>query len=247
MTFLRKTLALSAAFAVAVSLFGAVTTTANASGVPFTAYGTGATAGDEIGIKSGSTLCESVTADASGQWGPVSVGASLGDCSFADGDTISFCLNGSDANESETWSVGGAPSDVVNGTVLTAAAAAASEGQTVTTTNCGGGTTTTDDGGGTTTTDDGGGTTTTDGGGGTTTTGGGGTTTTGGGGTTTTGGGGTTTTDDDVTVPAVPVPGPTGNAGLFSSDAGTSTIAALLLAVMATVVVAGGRAATRTR
>jgi len=179
MTFLRKMLALSAAFAVAVSLFGAVTTTANASGVPFTAYGTGATAGDEIGIKSGSTLCESVTADASGNWGPVSVGESLGDCSFADGDTISFSLNGADADQSETWKAAGAPADVATGTVLTVTV--------------------------------------------------------------------TDVTVPEVPVPEVPVPGPTGNAGLFSSDAGTSTIAALLLAVMATVVVAGGRAATRTR
>ena len=184
MTFLRKTLALSAAFAVAVSLFGAVTTTANAAGVPFTAYGTGATAGDEIGIKSGSTLCESVTADASGNWGPVSVGESLGDCSFAEGDAISFSLNGADADQSETWKAAGAPADVATGTVLTVTVVETMP---------------------------------------------------------------ETETDDDVTVPAVPVPGPTGNAGLFSSDAGTSTIAALLLAVMATVVVAGGRAATRTR
>jgi hypothetical protein len=94
-----------------------------------------------------------------------------GSCSFSDGDTISFSVNGAVADESETWSAGGAPADVATGTVLTVS------------------------------------------------------------------GGGSTP----------PVPGPTGNAGLFSSDAGTSTIAALLLAVMATVVVAGGRAATRTR
>ena len=174
MTFLRKTLALSAAFAVAVSLFGALTTTAHAqTSPPFTAYGTGAADGDEIGIRSGSTLCDSTTADASGNWGPVQIGEALGDCSFSDGDTISFSLNGDVADESETWAAGGAPADVAAGTVLSV-----------------------------------------------------------------TGGGGGTTP---------PVPGPTGNAGLFSSDAGTSTIAALLLAFTATVVVAGGRAATRTR
>lgn len=122
MTFLRKTLALSAAFAVAVSLFGALSTTASAqTSPPFTAYGTGATAGDEIGIWAGSTLCTTVTADASGNWGPVQVGESgLGDCTFADGDTISFSLNGDVADQTETWAAGGAPADVATGTVLTA-------------------------------------------------------------------------------------------------------------------------------
>ena len=58
MTLFRKTLALSAAFAVAVSLFGALATTVNAqTNPPFTAYGTGATSGDEIGIMSGTTSC----------------------------------------------------------------------------------------------------------------------------------------------------------------------------------------------
>jgi hypothetical protein len=43
MTFLRKTLALSAVLAVAVALFGSFATTALAAGPPHTAYGTGAT------------------------------------------------------------------------------------------------------------------------------------------------------------------------------------------------------------
>jgi hypothetical protein len=168
MTFLRKTLALSAAFAVAVSLFGAFATTASAQTVPFTAYGTGATAGDEIGIWAGSTQCTSVVADADGNWGPVQVADTLGDCTFADGDTISFSLNGDVADQTETWSNGGAPADVATGTVLTAT------------------------------------------------------------------GGGTVT------------PGDTGNAG-FAVDAGTGSIAMLILAAMAAVAVAGGRVATRNR
>ena len=169
MTLLRKTLALGAAFAVAVSLFGALSTTAHAqTSPPFTAYGTGATSGDEIGIWAGSTQCTTTTADASGNWGPVQVGETLGSCSFADGDTISFSLNGDLADQTETWAAGGAPADVATGTVLTAT-------------------------------------------------------------------GGSTP----------PAPGPSGNAGFAS--AGTGTIAALILAAMATMVVAGGRAATRTR
>jgi hypothetical protein len=166
---LRKTLALSAAFVVAVALFGALSTSASAQAAPFTAYGTGATAGDEIGIWAGSTLCTTATVDSSGNWGPVQVGESLGDCSFADGDTISFSVNGAVADESETWAAQGAPADRANGTTLT------------------------------------------------------------------------------VTGGEAPVPGPTGNAGLASSDAGTSSIVALLLAAFAVAMVAGGRAATRTR
>lgn len=128
MTLFRKTLALSAAFAVAVSLFGALATTVNAqTNPPFTAYGTGATSGDEIGIMSGTTSCATATADASGNWGPVQVGETLGSCSFAAGDTISFTLNGSTAEQTETWASGGAPAAVATGTVLSVAAAAAAE------------------------------------------------------------------------------------------------------------------------
>jgi hypothetical protein len=123
MTFLRKTLALGAAFAVAVSLFAALTATASAqTNPPFIAYGTGATSGDEIGIWSGTTECTTTTADADGNWGPVQVTETLGDCSFSDGDTISFSLNGDVAEQTETWAAGGAPADVATGTVLSAAA-----------------------------------------------------------------------------------------------------------------------------
>ena len=125
MTLFRKTLALSAAFAVAVSLFGALATTVNAqTNPPFTAYGTGATSGDEIGIMSGTTSCATATADASGNWGPVQVGETLGSCSFAAGDTISFTLNGSTAEQTEAWASGGAPAAVATGTVLSVAAVA---------------------------------------------------------------------------------------------------------------------------
>lgn len=170
MTFLRKTLALSAVLAVTVALFGATLTTANAQNPPFTAYGTGATAGDTIGILAGSTECATATVNADGNWGPVQLEETTGDCSFAAGDTISFSVNGTVAEQTETWAAGGAPADVTNGTVLTAAA-----------------------------------------------------------------GGGD-----------APAPGDTGNAGLAQST-GTSSIAALLLAAFAVVVVAGGRAASRTR
>jgi hypothetical protein len=172
MTFLRKTLALSAVLAVAVALFGSFATTASAQSPPFSAYGTGAADGDAIAILAGSTECATATADASGQWGPVQLDAAVGDCVFAAGDTISFSLNGTVAEQTETWAVGGAPANAATGTVLTVAAVA-----------------------------------------------------------------------DPV---AAPAPADTGNAGLAQSTS-TSSIATLLLAAFAVVVVAGGRAASRMR
>jgi hypothetical protein len=172
MTFLRKTLALSAVLAVAVALFGSLATTASAQSPPFSAYGTGAADGDAIAILAGSTECATATADASGQWGPVQLDAAVGDCVFAAGDTISFSLNGTVAEQTETWAVGGAPANAATGTVLTVAAVA-----------------------------------------------------------------------DPV---AAPAPADTGNAGLAQSTS-TSSIATLLLAAFAVVVVAGGRVASRMR
>ena len=122
MTFLRKTLALSAVLAVAVALFGSMATTAHAQNPPFTAYGTGLAEGDVVGILAGSTECATATADADGNWGPVQLAETTGDCTFAAGDTISFSLNGTVAEQTEVWAAGGAPADAATGTVLTAAA-----------------------------------------------------------------------------------------------------------------------------
>ena len=174
MTFLRKTLALSAVLAVAVALFGSLATTASAQSPPFSAYGTGAADGDAIAILAGSTECATATADASGQWGPVQLDAAVGDCVFAAGDTISFSLNGTVAEQTETWAVGGAPANAATGTVLTVAAVVVAEPV------------------------------------------------------------------------AAPAPADTGNAGLAQSTS-TSSIATLLLAAFAVVVVAGGRVASRMR
>ena len=175
MTFLRKTLALSAVLAVAVALFGSFATTASAQSPPFSAYGTGATDGDTIAVLAGTTECATATATATGTWGPIQLGEAVGDCVFAAGDTISFCLNGTVADQSELWAAGGAPAAVATGTVLTVAAVVVVEEPV-----------------------------------------------------------------------AAPVPADTGNAGLAQST-GTSSIATLLLAAFAVVVVAGGRVASRMR
>ncbi len=85
--------------------------TANAQG-PDTAqyYGTGLSEGDAVGAWIDGTECASTTADADGNW-IVTVGASDA-CALEDGvSTVGFTLNGEAAEQTETWSEGGAPSD----------------------------------------------------------------------------------------------------------------------------------------
>jgi len=88
--------------------------------VPFTAYGTGASADDVVTVFVHGVQCGEDTADADGNWGPIQVSGEA-PCLAEDGDTISFLLNGSPTNETETWSAGGAPANIALGTVLTLA------------------------------------------------------------------------------------------------------------------------------
>jgi hypothetical protein len=235
MTFLRKTLALSAVLAVAVALFGSFATTASAESPPFSAYGTGATDGDTIAVLAGTTECATATATATGTWGPIQLGAAVGDCVFAAGDTISFCLNGTVADQSELWAAGGAPSDVSTGTVLTVTNSESSGSEDLFN-NCGGGSS--DTGSCTENCNTG---------------------------ETPEVGVPEVGVPEvgvpeivvevgvpEVVVPEVavtvtaPAPGATGNAGLAQST-GTSSIATMLLSAFAVIVVAGGRVASRMR
>ncbi len=117
MTILGKTLALSAVLAVAVALFGSLTTTAHAQVVGYTAYGTGTTAGYVVEAYRGDTLCGSATADADGNWGPINLNPS-DDCAWADGDTITFHVGGMMAMETATWEPNGYPADLTAGIVF---------------------------------------------------------------------------------------------------------------------------------
>ena len=245
MTFLRKALALSTVLGVAVALFGSFATTASAQSPPFSAYGTGATDGDTIAVLAGTTECATATATATGTWGPIKLGAAVGDCVFAAGDTISFCLNGTVADQSELWAAGGAPSDVSTGTVLTVtnseSSGSESSGSEDLFNNCGGGSS--DTGSCTENCNTG----------------------------ETPEVGVPEVGVPEVGVPEVgvpeivvevgvpevvvpevavtvtaPAPGATGNAGLAQST-GTSSIATMLLSAFAVIVVAGGRVASRMR
>lgn len=119
MALIRKMAALGTAMALTAILFGAFSASVNAQTPPFTAYGTGLDAGDEVTAIVDGADCGSATADADGNW-LIYVEAS-GDCAPTDGDEISFTLNGEATNETATYSAGGAPADVANGISLTLA------------------------------------------------------------------------------------------------------------------------------
>jgi hypothetical protein len=119
MALIRKLAGLSAAVAVAAVLFGAISASANAQTPPFTAYGTGLTAGAVVGAWIGDTACGEAPVDADGNW-LIYVEAS-GDCAPVDGDEISFTIDGAAAAETAVYSAGGAPADVAVGISLTVA------------------------------------------------------------------------------------------------------------------------------
>lgn len=118
MNLIRKMAAPAAALAVAALLFGAYATAAHAQVPPFTAYGQGLSEGDVVEASVGGTSCGTATADADGNW--LLQIASDAPCTPADGDEISFTLNGSATDAVETWNAGGAPADVAGGIVLSA-------------------------------------------------------------------------------------------------------------------------------
>ena len=110
---------LGTAFGLAAMLLGlsaAFATSTNAQNPPATFYGT-AESGDVITATIDGTECASATAGADGFWQMQVLEG--GDCGASDGDTVGFTLNGTAANETETWQAGGAPSDVANGVSLT--------------------------------------------------------------------------------------------------------------------------------
>ena len=91
--------------------------TAHAQTPPATYYGVAA-AGDEISASIDGVACETVTADANGEWTIVMQENSCGGAAVA-GATVNFSLNGEAADQSETWESGGTPADLVNGMTLT--------------------------------------------------------------------------------------------------------------------------------
>jgi hypothetical protein len=118
MSLFKKMAAPLAALTVATLLFGAFVTSANAQVPPFTAYGSGQTAGDTVEAWNGTVSCGSATVDADGNW-LLQIGSDA-PCAPAEGDAITFTLNGAATDASETYKAGGAPADVAAGITLTA-------------------------------------------------------------------------------------------------------------------------------
>jgi hypothetical protein len=116
MSVLRKMAAPLAALTVATLLFGAFVTSANAQVPPFTAYGQNLVAGDIVEAWNGTASCGQIAADANGDW-LLQIGTDAA-CAPADGDTITFTLNGAATAAAELWKAGGAPADVANGITL---------------------------------------------------------------------------------------------------------------------------------
>lgn len=123
MAFIRKMTALGTALAIAAVLFGAFSASASAQAIPFTAYGSGLTAGDTVGAWVGGVVCGETTVDADGNW--VLQISSTDPCAPTDGSEIAFSINGVTANGTATFAEGGTPADVAVGITLTAGAAAA--------------------------------------------------------------------------------------------------------------------------
>ena len=123
MSLLKKMAAPLAALTVATLLFGAFVTSANAQVPPFTAYGSGLTAGDTVEAWVNSVSCGMATVDADGNWLLQIDSASA--CAPVDGDAISFTLNGATTDAAEVYKAGGAPADVAAGITLVATGEAA--------------------------------------------------------------------------------------------------------------------------
>ncbi len=119
MSLLRKMAVPFGVAAVALMMFATI---ASAQVPPMTVYGVGLKAGDKVEVFDGAKSCGTATADASGQW-QLQI-ASNATCSPADGDTLTFTLNGAPTTAKETYKAGGAPANVANGVTLTASATA---------------------------------------------------------------------------------------------------------------------------
>ena len=105
-------------FAFVLGLAGALANTAYADHQPPAVfYGTDTSAGDEVEAFIDGVSCGSATATADGWVIQIDDGTA---CEAADGDDVSFTLNGTAVEEHETWTSNGSPADIAAGTTLTA-------------------------------------------------------------------------------------------------------------------------------
>ena len=93
---------------------------AQAQGITSATYYGTADAGATVGASVGDALCSDTEANADGEW-LITINENDCDGGAVAGATVSFSVNGKTAEQSETWSLGGSPSDITNGIALTVA------------------------------------------------------------------------------------------------------------------------------
>lgn len=107
----------AAAVAAAVVLLGVLVQPASA-GAPYTAYGVGQKPGAMIGASIGGVSCgPAVVVTAQGNW-LMSI-AETAPCAPKERDVVSFTVDGQPADQTVTWTQGGAPANATLGIALT--------------------------------------------------------------------------------------------------------------------------------
>lgn len=121
MTAIRRLAGLGLALMVCAGIAGATATPAAAQqAAPYTAYGVGQKAGAMIGANIGGRSCgPAVAVTATGTW--LMYIAVSSPCSPRAGDVVSFTVDGQVAEQTVTWSEGGAPANAAAGIALTVA------------------------------------------------------------------------------------------------------------------------------
>ena len=112
--------AVSAPIAIAAALVGltfGAGAMAHAQSPPATYFGAGLTAGDAIEAFTNGKSCGATVVDAVGEW-VIIIGADAS-CDPAEGDVVTFTLNGQSVEEQETWRLGGSPANLATGLTLT--------------------------------------------------------------------------------------------------------------------------------
>lgn len=122
MTAIRQLAGLGMALvAVAVLTATTVAPAAAQQAAPYTAYGIGLKAGAMIGANIGGRSCgPAVAVTAAGTW-LMSISVTSA-CAPGAGDVVSFSVDGQPAEQTVTWSEGGAPANPATGIALTVAA-----------------------------------------------------------------------------------------------------------------------------
>lgn len=118
MLFIRPVAGLGIALAAAAVLFSVFTDPTAAQTAPYTAYGMNLKAGATIGASIAGRSCGTALVSAQGNW-LISISATSA-CAPNERDVVSFTIDGVPAEQTITWTAGGAPANPAVGIALTA-------------------------------------------------------------------------------------------------------------------------------